>query len=412
MSNKMARSKKTSSPKIKQLVKLRFKMCRNGEQSIYLDFYKDGQRAYEFLKDDKNKTLRLLPLIGTPDEIKAIKARNHQIMLSAEAVRLKREKEVIELGKVDKQVTSLGKMLLKDWLVQYDSLISLSVGMARRAQLKNLEFHLKNWLGQKYDTLQMQHLSTELFREFLKHLNNYQRQGKLNKDTVYTLSGNSIYEIFSSLKSCIYRAFREGIISKNPLDGMKDNGELPRHPQVQKAFLTANEVKSLINTPCRREDVKQAFLFACFTGLRISDIEKLKWSEIIYDGENTRLELTMQKTRDIVSMKVSEQALRWLPEKNATHSDVVFSLPTKLHIGKILKQWGKNANVQKEFTFHCARHTFATLLINEGTDIYTVSKLLGHKNLNTTKIYAELVNKTKDNAVDRLSGIFKGVPGV
>lgn len=410
----MARPKTISAPKIKQLVKLRFKKCRNGEQSIYLDLYQDGQRAYEFLKDDKNKALRLLPLIGTPDEVKAIKARNHQIMLRAEAVRLKREQEVIELGKVEKQVTSLGKMLLKDWLMQYDSLISLSIGIARRTQLKNLEFHLKNWLGQKYDTMQMQQLTTDHFREFLKHLRNYKRQSKMYPDEVYTLSGNSIYEVFSSLKSCMYRAFKEGIISKNPLDGMKDNGELPKHPHVQKAFLTANEVKALINTPCRREDIKRAFLFSVFCGLRISDILKLKWSEIVHDGENTRLELTMQKTQDPISMKLSEQALMWLPERNdATPSDLVFStLPTQRHISKALKQWREKAQIQKDFTFHTARHTFATLMINQNVDIYTVSKLLGHRNLNTTRVYAELISKTKDNAVDKLSGIFKGVEGV
>ncbi|MDO4334639.1 MAG: tyrosine-type recombinase/integrase [Bacteroidales bacterium] len=405
----MGRPKKTSTPKVKQLVRLRFKKCRNGEQSIYLDLYQDGQRAYEFLKDENNKALRLLPEIGTPDEIKAIKARNHQVMLRAEAIRIEREKGVIELGKVEKKLTSLGKMLLKDWLVQYVGLISVSVGIARQKQVNNLEFHLKNWLGSKYDTIQMQQLTTELFRDFLKHLRNYKRKSKM-KDEVYTLSENSIYEVFSSLKSCMGRAFREGIITKNPIEGMKDNGELPKHPTVQRVFLTAPEVKALIKTECRREDIKRAFLFACFCGLRISDIYKLKWSEIIHDGEDLRLELTMQKTKDPVSMKLNEQALIWLPERDdATPSDKVFpNLPTPLNIGKVLTKWGNDAGIQKRFTFHSARHSFGTLMINNGVDIYTVSKLLGHRSLQTTRIYAELVNKAKDDAVDTLSGIFKG----
>lgn len=410
----MGRPKKTSTPKVKQLVRLRFKTCRNGEQSIYLDLYQDGQRAYEFLKDENNKALRLLPEIGTPDEIKAIKSRNHQIMLRAEAIRIEREKGLIELGKVEKKVTSLSKMLLKDWLVQYEDLISVSVGIARRKQVRNLEYHLKNWLGGKYNTLQMQHLTTDLTREFLRYLRNYKRQGKMNPDEVFTLSENSIYEVFSSLKSCLGRAFREGIIGKNPLDAMKDNGELPKHPTVQRVFLTVEEVSALIQTPCRRADVKNAFLLACFCGLRISDILKLKWSEIIHDGKDLRLELTMQKTKDPISMKLSEQALMWLPEKgDATPSDNVFpNLPTHMNIGKILKEWGKKAGIQKVFTFHGARHTFGTLMINSGTDIYTVSKLLGHRSLQTTRIYAELVNKAKDDAVDTLSGIFKGVGGI
>lgn len=410
----MARPKKKTTAKVKQLVRIRFKQLANGEQSIYLDLYKDGKRAYEFLKDDEGKSLRLLPEIGTPDEVKAIKQRNHKILLQAEAIRVSREKEVVELGKVENNVTPLGKMLLKDWFVHYDGLISLSVGIAKRKQIPTLVHHLKNWLGDKYNTVQMQQLSADFFRAFLKHLHGYKRQSITNPDVYYTLSDNSLYQIFSTLKTSMGRAVREGVISRNPLDGMKDNGELPKHPSVQRVFLSVAEVSALIKTECRREDVKRAFLFSVFTGLRVSDIVKLKWSEVINDGQDLRLQLVMQKTKDPISMKLNGQAVKWLPERGgATLSDNVFSnLPTLANIEKILEKWGKDAGVQKRFTFHTARHSFATISINNGTDIYTVSKLLGHRSLETTKIYAELLTKSKDAAVDRLSEIFKGVEGV
>lgn len=411
----MARpKKKTSTAKVKQLVKIRFKQLANGEQSIYLDLYKDGKRAYEFLKDDEGKSLRLLPEIGTSDEVKAIKQRNHKILLQAEAIRVSREKEVVELGKVENNVTPLGKMLLKDWFVQYDGLISLSVGTAKRKQIPTLVHHLKNWLGEKYDTVQMQHLSADFFRAFLKHLHGYKRQSKQDPEVYFTLSDNSLYQIFSTLKTSMGRAVREGVINRNPLDGMKDNGELPKHPSVQRVFLSVAEVSALIKTECRREDVKRAFLFSVFTGLRVSDIIKLKWGEIVNDGEDLRLQLVMQKTKDPISMKLNSQAMMWLPQREgAALSDNVFStLPTLANIEKILEKWGVEAGVQKRFTFHTARHSFATISINNGTDIYTVSKLLGHRSLETTKVYAELLTKSKDAAVDRLSEIFKGVEGV
>lgn len=411
----MARpKKKTSTAKVKQLVKIRFKQLANGEQSIYLDLYKDGKRAYEFLKDDEGKSLRLLPEIGTSDEVKAIKQRNHKILLQAEAIRVSREKEVVELGKVENNVTPLGKMLLKDWFVQYDGLISLSVGTAKRKQIPTLVHHLKNWLGEKYDTVQMQHLSADFFRAFLKHLHDYKRQSKQDPEVYFTLSDNSLYQIFSTLKTSMGRAVREGVINRNPLDGMKDNGELPKHPSVQRVFLSVAEVSALIKTECRREDVKRAFLFSVFTGLRVSDIIKLKWGEIVNDGEDLRLQLVMQKTKDPISMKLNSQAMMWLPQREgAVLSDNVFStLPTLANIEKILEKWGIEAGVQKRFTFHTARHSFATISINNGTDIYTVSKLLGHRSLETTKVYAELLTKSKDAAVDRLSEIFKGVEGV
>ena len=113
-------------------------------------------------------------------------------------------------------------------------------------------------------------------------------------------------------------------------------------------------------------------------------------------------------------MKLNSQARMWMPDREgASLSDNVFStLPTLANIEKILEKWGKDAGVQKKFTFHTARHSFATISINNGTDIYTVSKLLGHRSLETTKVYAELLTKSKDQAVDRLSEIFKGVEGV
>ena len=110
----MAKTRKKTSPKVKQLVRIRHKELANGEQSIYLDLYKDGKRAYEFLKDENGKPLRLLVETGTPDEVKAIKARNHKTLLQAESLRVAREKEVVELGKVETGVTKLGSTTVRD----------------------------------------------------------------------------------------------------------------------------------------------------------------------------------------------------------------------------------------------------------------------------------------------------------
>lgn len=355
--------KKTSTPKVKQLVKLRYKQLSNGEQSIYLDIYRQGKRAYEFLKDDEGKSLRLLPEIGTPDEVKSIKARNHKVLLQAEAVRVSREKDIVELGKVESNVTSLGKMLLKDWFVLYDNLISVSVGTSRREQIPTVVYHLKNWLGDKYQTVQMQQLSVDFFRNFLKHLHNYSRQSKKQKGVTYTLSDNSLYQIFSMLKASMGRAVREGVINRNPLEAMKDNGELPKRTTVQRTFLTSQEVAAFIKADCRREDVKRAFLFSCFTGLRVSDILKLTWGEILSDGKDLRLQIKMQKTKDPLTLKLSSQAVKWLPSRNgATSTDMVFpKLPTLANMETIIRACGKNAGIEKHITFHTGRHTFKEL---------------------------------------------------
>lgn len=406
--------KKASTPKVKQLVRLRFKRLANGEQSIYLDCYKDGKRAYEFLKDANGNTLRLLPETGTPDEVKAVKARNHKILLQAETARISKEKEIVELGKVEKQVTELGKMLLKDWLNHYKTILETNTGKSNAARISTVAFHLKNWLGSKFETQQMQQIDEDWCREFLQHLKSYTWKGiKEHPDKVYKLSEMSLYHFFVTLRYCFGRAVVDGVILRNPTEKMRINGELPKRPKVQKTFLTKSEVVLLMKTDIKSMLVKRAFLFGCFTGLRFSDIEKLEWQDIKKDGEDYRLHVTMKKTKTPLYMKLNSQALAWLPDRGeSAPTDRVFEgLPTLTTIEIKLHKWGEEAGVEKYFTFHTSRHTFATLMLNNGVDIFTVSKLMGHSNLATTQVYLELLNKTRDEAVDRLSDIFKGVEG-
>ncbi|MCM1221977.1 MAG: site-specific integrase [Lachnospiraceae bacterium] len=406
--------KKTSTPKVKQLVRIRFKLLANGEQSIYLDIYKEGKRAYEFLKDDEGKSLRLLPETGTPNEVKAVKARNHKILLQAESIRVAKEKEVVELGKVEKQVTDLGKMLLKDWLEQYRIFSTKVYSIAKGKQISAATYHIKNWLGTRFDTMQMQNVDTEFCRAFLQYLQDFSKISKRDNTTIFTLSQNTLNQIYVTLRGCFNRAVREGIMQVNPTDKMVVDGDFPKRIKVQKTFLTTEEVKMLMKTNCKNELVKRAFLFGCFTGLRISDIYKLKWEDIKTDGLNYRLQVTMKKTKTPLYMKLNSQALACLPSKdNVLESDNVFSgLPTLVAINKWLVRWSNEAGIKgKHISFHTSRHTFGTLMLNSGTDIYTVSKLMGHKSLETTQVYVELLNQTRDQAVDRLSEIFKGVEG-
>lgn len=151
----MARPKKKTSPKVKQLVRIRHKELANGEKSIYLDLYKDGKRAYEFLKDENGKPLRLLVETGTPDEVKAIKERNHKTLLQAESLRVAREKEVVEIGKVETGVTKLSKMLLKDWMDYYLKLAEVSTTDSKQRRASAAIFHLKEWLGARFNTIQL-----------------------------------------------------------------------------------------------------------------------------------------------------------------------------------------------------------------------------------------------------------------
>lgn len=110
----------------------------------------------------------------------------------------------------------------------------------------------------------------------------------------------------------------------------------------------------------------------------------------------------MEKTREWVVIPLNKEAASFLPPKKGTF---VFDLPSSTAANADLKRWARAAGIRKIVTFHTARHTFATLLLTLGADLYTTSKLLGHTNITTTQIYAEVVNEKKSRAVRLMDGL-------
>lgn len=166
------------------------------------------------------------------------------------------------------------------------------------------------------------------------------------------------------------------------------------------------ELKRLIGTECKYEIMKQAFLFSCLCGLRVSDIRKLKWNDLQKSGERIRIEIKMQKTKEPLYLPISDEALKWLPQQNeAKGDDLIFPLTHEGTINKILQKWAKDAGIIKHISFHVARHTHATMMLTLGADLYTVSKLLGHKNIATTQIYAKIVDKKKEEAISLIPNL-------
>ena len=203
---------------------------------------------------------------------------------------------------------------------------------------------------------------------------------------------------FSKVRAVINKAYREKVISYNPVGAVKHivKGE------SEKVYLLEEELELLIKAPCKNSEWKRAFLFSCFTGLRLSDIENLTWDKV----QNKTLHFRQQKTGGFEYLPLSETALKLLnqvPQKdNSPEKQKVFKLTAHSHRSAYFADWAKNANVNKPITYHSSRHTFATLLLTKGVDLYTVSKLLGHQDIATTLIYAKIIDKVKDNAVDSL----------
>ncbi|MBR5198684.1 MAG: integrase catalytic domain-containing protein, partial [Bacteroidales bacterium] len=137
------------------------------------------------------------------------------------------------------------------------------------------------------------------------------------------------------------------------------------------------------------------------TGLRLSDCIRLQWENIVKlaDG-GWGMDIITKKTSTAAILPISEEALQLCGERGTGQ---VFKNLTNSTVALYLKPWIKASGIEKHITFHCFRHTFATLQLAEGTDIYTVSKLLTHSNLATTQVYADVVDELKRDAAERIS---------
>ena len=195
------------------------------------------------------------------------------------------------------------------------------------------------------------------------------------------------------------------MILTNPTKNLNREERKPiKADKSNRPYLTIDEVKALMATDCRNPEIKRAFFFACFTGLRISDIRNLQWANITKHNGSSILSITMQKTRDALTMKLNKQAVALLPKEGR---GLIFDLPVwDAVINDNLKAWAKNAGIDKDICFHVSRHTFATMELTLGADLYVVSKLLGHTNVGTTQIYADIINKRRDEAVELIDNAF------
>ena len=190
-----------------------------------------------------------------------------------------------------------------------------------------------------------------------------------------TISANTASTYFSIFKAGLHQAFIDG-------------------------YLTI--LNQLAATPCDSEILKRAALFSALTGLRHSDIKQLKWRDIVKDKEHYQLHFTQQKTKGVEYMPISDQAFSLCGERDDADRLVFEGLQDPSWINRPVKKWVEASGITKHITFHCFRHTYATLQLTNGTDIYTVSKMLGHKKVTTTQIYAKIVDEKKEKAANAI----------
>ena len=373
----------------KQLAAMRFKPLKDGRRHIYLDIYKDGKRTYEYLK------LYLLPESDAGAE-----KTNAKTIKEAEAILKKRIQELKkepEESKYLKKEVEMPKdeMLLLDWIKEFEEL-------QRRRGVKSLGATKRFYVSiQDFGrNPKLKDIDKSFCLAYIDFLRNYTKKD----GTDYSVK--SKFDMFECLNNAINTAIQQEILTANPINKI-DRSERIRRKESQRDFLTIDEVKRLIATPCDNPTVKQAYLFACSCGLRIGDVLNLKWKDISEDKGTWRASILMLKSQRPLYIPLGEQARKWMAEQGEDGpNEKVFKL-NRQTINENLQSWAEAAGItNKKVTFHTSRHTFATMLLTLGADIYTVSKLLGHTSVKTTQIYAKIIDQKKDDAVSLVDNIF------
>ncbi len=211
------------------------------------------------------------------------------------------------------------------------------------------------------------------------------------------LSGETPYDYFKALKTVIRQAAKEKLFIENPTEDIT----VSRKSGIAKNALSVDELQLLYDTECPNETVKRAFVFSCYTGLRYGDIIKLRWQHIT---EDFILKITQSKTNHPVNIPLGDIAKLMAGTRQAPTS-LIFDLPTSNGTNKNIAVWIERANLGKKITYHCARHTFATLLHSSGVDILTTSHAMGHKTMKETPRYVRVAEKTINTAVLQMPNI-------
>lgn len=371
--------------KSKEPVRIRFKKLANGSVSVYLAINVNGRRTYDYLK-----------LYLVPETDQTAKLQNRQTMEAVYAIKAQRILQITN-GAAGIKKDLRNKMRLVDWLKIYqDRQVNKGKRGAKR-WVRTMIFVIEGYDGGKDATLA--DIDHQWLTDFMIYLMNDYVTYKKTK-----LTNGTVDNYLRCLKAAFNVAVEEGIMPTNPMLAL-DRSHL-KGTTYEREFLSVEEVKKLIDTPCRRPDIKGAFLFSCFCGLRISDVRSLQWKHVVTAGEKMYLKITQFKTRRPLSIPLSRQALRWMPERGGAVEDEYIFPPLSKNM-TVLDDWAKEAGINKHVTFHVSRHTFATMELTMGADIYTTSKLLGHTSVATTQIYAKVINSKKEEAVSLLDSAFE-----
>jgi integrase len=372
-------------------VKLRQKAISGNRLSLYLDFYPAIPHP-ETGEPTRREFLGLYLFDKAKNPID--KQHNKETLQLAEQIRQKREnhlnKPEIYTGYEleQKRIKELGE----------HNFVTYFKTLADKRKASNHD----NWVSayNYLETFTKGNLKfADLNIKFCNEFKEYLLTTKSHKSSKTTLAQNSAVSYFNKLKASLKQAYKDGYLTTD----LNAKIEPIKQAETRRNFLTIEELNSLAKTECNNPLLKRAALFSALTGLRFSDIQNLVWENIEYiSNEGYILKITTQKTKSVENIPISEQAYSLLGERKEPSDKVFEGLIYSAYENLKLHKWIIDAGIKKKIRFHEFRHTFATLQLSKGTQITTLQKMLTHRDLKTTMIYAKVLDQTKREAANKI----------
>ncbi len=358
-------------------IKLRKRKLKSGGISLYLDIYQNGHRKYEFL-----------PLTISKHDSPEKKKEKEKM---ANLIRSHREIDLVAKG-IEYLPDHKKKV---DFIEYYQSFLSnydkKDKRMVRYSFEKFTDFLKSRNLHNHKQPLKASTITNAVCEDFKEYL----------KSDKAGLTGETPQNYFARFKKVIKQATLNGLFNTNPTDGIifQRGGN---KPTLKKQVLTIHELKKLANTECGNNEVKRAFLFACFTGLGMAEIKKITWLNI----DDEKLITRREKSGIAINIKLSISALTLLGKRGKADENVFDLAISDTAISKNLKHWVKKAEIDKSISFYCGRHTYAVLLLMNGANLKTCADAMAQTSTQHTIKYLNYVDSLKDEATSNLPNIF------
>ena len=387
-------------------VTLRTRMLDTGKEALYLDFY-PPITDIATKKQSRRESLGMYvhPLKNRNGECIKDKNGQHKYNSSdlerihlAEIIRNNRQNELDKANiytDTEAEILKARERSKGDFIEFFNSLAK-EKNVSNQDNWNSALKHLKTYT--KKTEMKESIRFCDITLQWCEGFKNYLLTTDSSRSDKVKLATNTASAYFIKLKVALKTAYKYGYLPKDINADLKSIREV----ETNREFLTLDELRKLVNTHCNDNTLKKAALFSSLTGLRHSDIVKMKWSEIVEAGGKYILRYTIQKTITYQELPISEQAIQLCGDRKEPETLVFNGLKYSAYANKALAQWIGASGITRNITFHCFRHTYATLQLASGTQITTIQNMLGHKKLETTMIYAKTLEKAKREAADKI----------